>query len=233
MSSSLKKVTSGISSTLYGDGGLGSALFPQQDTTALDNLLAYYRGVDTSMADNTLKNLEQEAYDLSSDLTGYVSSVDGSDLAREETQNAVLNSYLSKLLPTHEQQTSDLNTRLLNQGLTVGSEAYQRAMNDLLETQNNAINQATYQSVLAGNEVFDDSFSNALKNAELSNDVREAQLKEIYQLLANTLTEEELMNKIYQLQSGIDKINYQNDQSIFNGVKSVANSAVGLLNGLK
>lgn len=233
MSSSLKKVTSGISSAIYGDGGLGSALFPQQDTTALDNLLAYYRGVDTSMADNTLKNLEQEAYDLSSDLTGYVSSVDGSDLARKETQNAVLNSYLSTLLPTHEQQTSDLNTRLLNQGLTVGSEAYQRAMNDLLETQNNAINQATYQSVLAGNEVFDDSFSNALKNAELSNDVREAQLKEIYQLLANTLTEEELMNKIYQLQSGIDKINYQNDQSIFNGAKSIANSAVGLLNGLK
>ena len=57
MSSSLKKVSSGISSVIYGNGGIGSALFPQQDTTALDNLLAYYRGVDTSMADDTLSDV--------------------------------------------------------------------------------------------------------------------------------------------------------------------------------
>lgn len=222
MSSSIKKVTSGLSSALYGSSGVGSALFPQQDTTALDNLLAYYSKMDTTTADNTLSNLEQEAYDLSHDLTDYISNVDGSDTARQETQQAVMNAYLSNLLPLHEQQTSDLNTRLLNQGLTIGSEAYQRAMNDLAKTQNQALNQATYQSVLRGNEAFDNSFDNALKNATLNNDVRTAELKEIYQLLANTLTKEELMNKIYQIQSGIDKVNYQNDQNIYNGIKDIA-----------
>lgn len=229
MSSSIKKVTSGISSALYGDNSLGSALFPQHGTSALENLLRYYSGLDTSTADNTLHNLEQEAYDLSGDLTSYISSIDGSDNARQEVQNATLQSYLSTLLPQHQQQTSDLNTRLLNQGLTVGSEAYQRAMNDLTEEQNQAINQATYQSVIAGNEAFNDSFKNDLLNAELANNVRQAELNEIYRLLANTLTKEELMEKIYQLQAGIDKTNYQNDQSIYNGYKDVLS---GTLNNL-
>ena len=232
MSSSLKKVSSGISSVIYGDGGIGSALFPQQDTTALDNLLAYYRGVDTSMADDTLKNLEQEAFDLSGNLEDYVSSVDGSNEARLQAQNAVMQSYLQNIMPSYEQQQDDLNTRLLNQGLTVGSEAYQRAMNDLSQAQNNAINQAAYQSVLAGNEVFNDSFSNAYKNAELANDVRTAKLDEIYELLANTLTKEELMNKIYEIQSGIDKTNYQNERSIFDGINDLAGSTAKVLTGI-
>lgn len=219
MSSSIKKVSSGISSILYGDNSIGSALFPQQGTSALQNLLHYYSGLDTSMADNTLDNLEKEAYDLSGDLTSYVPSVDGSDSARQAVQDATLQSYLSTLLPQHQQQTNDLNTRLLNQGLTVGSEAYQRAMNDLNEEQNQAINQATYQSVIAGNTAFNDSFKNNLLNAELTNNVRQAELNEIYRLLANTLTKEELMEKIYQLQAGIDKTNYQNDQNIYNGYR--------------
>ncbi len=231
MSSSLKKVSSGISSVIYGDGGIGSALFPQQDTTALDNLLAYYRGVDTSMADDTLKNLEQEAFDLSGNLEDYVSSVDGSDQARAQAQNAVWQSYVSSLMPSYEQQRDDLNTRLLNQGLTVGSEAYQRAMNDLTQAQNSALNQAAYQSVTAGNEIFNDTFSNAYKNAELNNDVRTAKLDEIYELLANTLTKEELMNKIYEIQLGIDKTNYQNERSIFDGMNSIANSTANVLKG--
>ncbi len=232
MSSSLKKVSSGISSVIYGNGGIGSALFPQQDTTALDNLLAYYRGVDTSMADDTLSNLEQEAFDLSGSLTDYVSSVDGSDKAREQAQNAVWQSYVSSLMPSYEQQRDDLNTRLLNQGLTIGSEAYQRAMNDLTQAQNSALNQAAYQSVTAGNEIFNDTFSNALKNAELANDVRTAELDEIYGLLANTLTKEELMNKIYEIQSGIDKVNYQNERSIFDGINDLAGSTAKVLTGI-
>lgn len=224
MSSSLKK----ISSSLYGsDDSIASSLFPQQGTGAFKNLLSYYNAYDTTNADKTLDNLEAEALGLSGDLTSYIAGVDGSDTARNETQNAVYQSYLDLLTPRHEEEISDLNTRLLNQGLTIGSEAYQRAMNDLVQEQNQALNQAAYQAVSAGNEVFNDSFDNAYQNAQLANQVRAAELSEIYRLLGETMTEEELKEKIFNLESGIDKTNYQNEASNYQGIKNLLWSASG------
>ncbi len=224
MSSSLKK----ISSSLYGSGdSIASSLFPQQGTGAFKNLLSYYNAYDTTNADKTLDNLEAEALGLSGDLTSYIAGVDGSDTARNETQNAVYQSYLDLLTPRHEEEISDLNTRLLNQGLTIGSEAYQRAMNDLVQEQNQALNQAAYQAVSAGNEVFNDSFDNAYQNAQLANQVRAAELSEIYRLLGETMTEEELKEKIFNLESGMDKTNYQNEASNYQGIKNLLWSASG------
>ena len=222
MSSSLKKITSSI----YGSGNsLAGSIFPQRETGAMDNLLNYYKSLDTSKADETLSNLENEALGLSGNLTDYISSVDGSDTARQQVVDATYQSYLDLLEPQHAQQTDDLSTRLLNQGLTVGSQAWERAMSDLQQEQNQALNQAAYQSVLAGNDAYNASFDNAYKNATLNNQVRSLELDEIYQLLKETMTEQELKEKMYSLASGIEKTNYQNASDNFGNLTST------LLNG--
>ena len=46
-------------------------------------------------------------------------------------RDTVANQLMSKMQPTHDYQTKQLETKLANQGLRAGSEAYNRAMNQL------------------------------------------------------------------------------------------------------
>ena len=210
MSGSIKKIASPVMKVA---GDVGSIMAGKQDTSVLENMLNYYQNYDTSLADNTLKNLGETAYDLSQNLTDYISSVNASDEARKEAQNAVWNSYQSLLQPEHETQTADLNTRLLNQGLTVGSEAYQRAMNDLIQKQNLALNQAAYKAVSEGNDVFNQSFGQALENAKLNNSVRKNELDEMYKYIDKSKTEYDIQQEIFKLQQDLAAANTANEQA--------------------
>ena len=118
--------------------------------------LSAVNNVDTKNYDNVLKNFETKANEMSgnSNLGNWIWGVDGSDDARQRAEAATFQAYLDKTQPIYQQQKDDLHNRLINQGLSVGSEAYERAMNDLQNNQNDATNQAAYNSVLNGQNAF-------------------------------------------------------------------------------
>ena len=206
MSGSMKKIISPITEA----GGLLAA---KVDTSPYEDMISYYANYDTSLSDNTLKNLGTAAQDLSANLTDYITSVNGSDAAREEAQNAIFNSYQSLLEPTHQTQMNDLNSKLLNQGLTVGSEAYQRAINDLTQQQNLAMNQAAYKAVTEGNNAFNQTFNQALENAKLNNEARENQLTESYKYIDHAPTSLGIREKMYGYQESLSQANAMNEQA--------------------
>ncbi|MBO7244443.1 MAG: hypothetical protein J6V53_04090 [Alphaproteobacteria bacterium] len=209
MSGFIKKITNPIVSAV---GNAGQILASRIDTSPYEELISYYQNYDTSLADNTMKNLGTAAQNISGNLTDYITSIDGSDAARNEAQNAVFSSYQSLLEPEHERQTADLNARLLNQGLTVGSEAYQRAMNDLNQKQNLALNQAAYKAVTEGNDAFNQSFSQALQNAQLNNTARKNQLAEAYGYMDKATTGLDIYEKMFAAQNGLSAVNSANEQ---------------------
>lgn len=96
-------------------------------------------------------------------------NVDASDEARRQAQEATYSAYMDRLNPQFERQTSDLESSLINKGLSVGSEAYQRAMNDLQDRQNTAANQAAYQSVLAGQNAYAQDLQNQIAAGNFGN----------------------------------------------------------------
>lgn len=172
---------------------------------AVWSMYNYLNNIDTSTVDNTNALLAQTGYNLAQTLStrpDYVYSVDGSDEARQRAENAIYNSYVDKLTPQFANQTSDLETRLQNQGLSVGSEAYQRAMNDLQTTQNNSLNQAAYQSVLAGQNAFSNSLSDSISSANFSNNARMLPVSEILSLIANSPSGYEVEQNKYNLLTG-------------------------------
>lgn len=167
-------------------------------------MMNYLNGIDTTTVDNTNKSLAQAGYDLSQTLNNrpdYIYSVDGSDEARQRMEKAVYGSYIDKLTPQFSNQISDLDTRLQNQGLSVGSEAYQRAMTDLQNTQNEAINQAAYNSVSAGQSAFSNSLSNSIAAANFSNNARMLPVSEILSLISTSPSSADIARQQYDLMS--------------------------------
>ncbi len=196
MSSSIKK----IKETIFGDDDDAS------NSVAENNLITYYANIDTSNADSAIDALTQEASSLAAQLSerpDYIYNVDVSDNAENNAIQATYQSYLNGLLPAFETASSDLQTTLANQGLSVGSEAYQRATNDLTAQHNAALVDAAYQSVLAGQDAYNDSVSNAIANAELSNETRQLAVSEIYDLLENAVSSNDVAANTYTLESGI------------------------------
>lgn len=151
----------------------------------------YLNGLDTSTVDNTYANMQQNAYQMSQNLGNrpdYIYSVDGSDAARQRTEQAYYNNMISNFQPQFDQQRSDLETRLANQGLAVGSEAYQRAMNDLNTQQNNAYVNAANQAVMSGQSAFSQSLRDNINSANFTNNARMLPVNEILQLLTNSIS---------------------------------------------
>jgi hypothetical protein len=74
----------------------------------------------------------------------------GVDAARQQATDAMYGQATSRLDPRFAQQQSQLETQLANQGITRGSEAYSRAMDDLNRGKTDAYNQAMYSAIGAG-----------------------------------------------------------------------------------
>lgn len=179
---------------------------------AVWGLYGYLNKMDTSAVDNTNSALAQTGYNLAQtlgDRPDYIYNVDGSDEARQRAENAVYNAYIEKLTPQFANQTSDMETRLQNQGLSVGSEAYQRAMTDLQNTQNNAYNQAAYQSVLAGQNAFSNSLNDAISAGNFTNNARTLPINEILSLISNSPSGYDVEKSKYNLLMGAINDMYQ------------------------
>lgn len=66
------------------------------------------------------------------------------------TQNAVYSQATSRLDPQYGQAQDDLTSRLANQGIAVGSDAYNRAQGNQDRAKTDAYNQANYSAIQAG-----------------------------------------------------------------------------------
>jgi hypothetical protein len=72
------------------------------------------------------------------------------DEAARRAEEATYGQFQSRFEPRFEQEADKLHTQLLNQGIPVGSEAYNQAVGNLQQQQNLARLQAQNQSVLTG-----------------------------------------------------------------------------------
>ena len=203
------------------------------------NILNYLNQYDTSNVDNTYKNMVQNAYNLSNSLSSrpdYIYSVDGSDAARQRMENAVYQSAVDKLSPQFETQRSQLETRLQNQVLSVGSEAYQRAMNDLTQKQNESYTQAAYNSIIQGQDAFTNSLNNQINAGTFQNNARNQAVNEILNLLTNSHSGYDVNMDKYRVQSGADTriaankaANADAQQAVgMNFLQGAASAALGL-----
>lgn len=195
---------------------LGVSEAAQMSNQAGSDWVNYLKGYDTRNSDTTLGNLSSWASNASNELNNmgdYKFNIESGDRARLDAQNATYNAYMDKLNPQFERQTSDMATALQNKGLAVGSEAYQRAMNDLQSQQNDARNQATYQSVLAGQQAYGQDIINQANAGSFSNQAQQNYINQLLSALQGSHSAYDINQDIYSAQSGIDRNNWQNQQA--------------------
>ncbi len=172
-----------------------------------NNYLNYLGNYDTSNHDNTLKNMTGQALSMSQNLGSmpeYQFSVNGSDEARQRAENAVYQSAVDKITPQYQQLRTDLETSLANKGISVGSEAYQRAMNDLQQKQNEALNQAAYQSIAAGQGAYSQSLSDNINSANFNNNSQLNYIQQIKALLEGSVSGYQNQANLYGINKDVE-----------------------------
>lgn len=228
MSKSIGKVQAAFSTggaSLLGDAGKMTKV--SYDSTPANNYLSYLQNYDTSKADNTLSNLQNYALNQSNNLSNmgdWNFSVDASDEARRQAQEATYNSYMDYLTPQFERQTSDYATMLQNKGLPVGSEAYERAMSDLQDRQNAAASQAAYQSVLAGQQAYTQDLQNQIAAGNYGNSAQSAYLAQILGALGEAPSQYDIQGDIYAVGSNKAQNEYTAKQQTAANRLSLINS---------
>lgn len=186
------------------------------DMTPYKKYQNYLENYDTSGVDTTLGNLTDYASNASQQLNNmgnYNFSVDGSDEARQRAENATYQAYMDKLTPQFERQTANLESSLINKGLPVGSEAYQRAMSDLQEQQNNAMNQAAYQSVLAGQDAYSRSLNNEIAAGSFGNAAQQSYISQLLSALQGSPSGYENQQNIFNVGAGKSDLKYAQDKA--------------------
>lgn len=200
------------------------------DNSGAQNLINYLQGINTSNVDNTLSNMTTAANSMSQNLANtlgnYTFNVDGSDAARQRAENATYQAYVDKLTPQFQNQTSDLATSLQNKGLPVGSEAYSRAMSDLQSSQNDALNQAVYQSVLNGQDAFTQSLANQIDAGNYTATANQNYVNLLQSLLNGSLSEYDKQMDIYAAANNIAANNYASKQQAANNQLALTNSLI-------
>ena len=79
--------------------------------------------------------------------------IGGADAAtRNNVESALYNRATSRLAPRFDRSRSALETRLTNQGITQGSDAYSREMSDFGQTENDAYQSAIDSSIIGGGQ---------------------------------------------------------------------------------
>ncbi len=113
-------------------------------------------GLQWDPASNTLKTTYGQQ------MQGVLGNLFGGSNADKQASDSVFKAFSDRYQPIFERQSNHLQDRLVNQGIPVGSEAYSRAMSDMSQTQNDALQQAAYQSVQAGQQARNNEITNNL-----------------------------------------------------------------------
>ena len=95
-------------------------------------------------------------------MQGVLGSLFGGTNADKQAAESVYSAFSDRYEPIFERQSNNLQDRLVNQGIPVGSEAYSRAMSDMSQTQNDARQQAMYQAQQAGQQARNNEIQNNL-----------------------------------------------------------------------
>lgn len=95
-------------------------------------------------------------------MQGVLGNLFGGTNADKQAADSVYSAFSDRYEPIFERQTNNLQDRLVNQGIPVGSEAYSRAMSDMGQTQNDARQQAMYQAQQAGQQARNNEIQNNL-----------------------------------------------------------------------
>ena len=234
MSKSVGKVVSAVSPATGAVMGLVGAAKKgtkvSYDGTPANNYMAYLQNYDTSKTDDTLSNLEKYALNQSGNLDNmgdWSFGVNASDEARRQAQEATYNSYMDYLNPQFERQTSDYATMLQNKGIPVGSEAYSRAMSDLQDRQNAAVNQAAYQSVLAGQDAYTQDLQNKIAAGNYGNTAQSAYLAQILAALRESPSAFDIQGDIYAVGTNKALNEYNAKQQTAANRLSLINSLLG------
>jgi len=204
--------------------GIGSPAVSGEDR----HYLNYLGNYNTENQDKTIQNMDKTALGLSENLGNrpdYVYQVDGSDAARQRQEEATYLKGLSALLPQYEENQSSLETRLQNQGLAVGSEAYEKAMGNLYSSKNTALNQLALDSISAGQDSFSQSLTDEIDSANFQNTARELPLNEIITLLSKGVSGYNNMQNLYTSAADTQTRNrqYNNDtwDNYIKGIKAL------------
>jgi hypothetical protein len=204
------------------------------DTSPYDNYKKYLESYDTSDVDTTLSNLTDWAANSSANNLGnmgdYTFNVEGSDEARQRTEEALYNSAVDKLTPQFERQQSNLASMLQNQGIPVGSEAYNRAMGDLEEKQNDALTQAAYQSILSGSDAFSQSLADEINAGSYGINAQNAYINQLLTALNGSASGYENQQNIFAVGSGKSDLKYAQDKANANRGGGLG-TAIGTIGG--
>lgn len=214
--------------SIFGSGSTGTYGYERNYTNYLQNY-------NTDNYDQTLNNLTRNAVDMSQNLASmpaYNFSVEGDDEARQRAENATFASYVDKLVPQYQQQQADLATNLANQGIPIGSEAYQRAMNGLVSAQNSALSDAAYNSVIAGQNAYSNSLSDSINQATFGNTAQQNYISQILSLLDNSVSGYQKNLDLYQTQQGIQARRTNDENSGWKNLSTVVSAVNGVKNGL-
>lgn len=200
------------------------------DTSPTKNLVKFLDNYDTTGADTTLSNLTDYASTASNQLNNmgnYNFGVDASDEARQRAEQATYDSYVDKLTPQFERQTSDMATRLQNQGIPVGSDAYNRAMGDLEEKQNDALTQAAYQSVLNGQNAYSQSLGDEINAGSFGNQAQQNYINQLLSALQGSSSGYDVAMDKYAAQNNLAQQQYAARQQAANNKLALTNSIIG------
>lgn len=113
-------------------------------------------GLQWDPASNTLKTTYGQQ------MQSVLGNLFGGSNVDKQAADSVFKAFSDRYQPVFERQSNHLQDRLVNQGIPVGSEAYSRAMSDMSQTQNDALQQAAYQSVQAGQQARNNEIANNL-----------------------------------------------------------------------
>lgn len=182
------------------------------------DVLNYLDNYDTSQTDSTYNNMATLGNQMTTELSnrpGYVYSVNGSDDAARRAETATYQSAVSQITPQFDSRRRQLETQLQNQGLSVGSEAYQSAMNNLEQQQNDAYTQAAYQAIQQGQNAYTNSLNNQIAAGNFQNSAQILPVNEILSLLSNSKSGYDV---------AMDKYNVANKADLRSSAASEANT---------
>lgn len=197
----VKQMSKAIGKVLGAGGASTSMLGSEND------ILNYLNQYNTKNYDTVLNNLTSYAANASNQLGNmgnYNFQVNGSDSARQRVEQAAYQSYLDKLTPQFSNQSADLASSLANKGIPVSSAAYSRAMTDLQNSQNSALNQAAYQSVLSGQNAFSNSLNDQINAGNFTNRAQSDYISLLIAALQNSYSGYDIAMDKYKIQNGAD-----------------------------
>jgi len=191
-----------------GAGGAGTSRYGSEN-----DIVNYLNKYDTTQVDSANQNMSAMANRLSAQLSsrpGYVYSISASPDEAKRVENATYQNVVNMITPQFDSQRRQLETRLQNQGLSVNSEAYQNAMNNLNQQQANAYGQAAYNSIQAGQNAYSTSLNNQIAAGNFQNSAQMLPINEILNLLQNSKSGYDVAMDKYDITSQADKRTSEN-----------------------